>query len=416
MTEPKFDRICLALHEPLMNPVSITRKAYKLLRELLGIVKQVKTQSTYNQFTVNFWVKVLKGTLRDYGNFAEEKREGYVKSHKEFVKNWNSSFPDNEYWHNVIIVEDNGYIVVRIDEHNIVYVEPEEKHNWSDRDPSLLLSFLIDEAKNFVEMVANNTYTEYLTATVPYKYRHGVINRAKLWEIDKKYKKHDLENLTKSEIGLFLQNSPDMEEEQLTARLTEMTANKWFDICSLCYTAAKYDIKNMSPREQYKRFSDNRDGGLRDLEGDSEEVFENWYHNVKNDYHSNNSHLWEISMGSSYTRIHLYLDHDDNGYFLMLSGGIHCNQVEVVRMFNALKANNLPVFITCGIKLKKFILGEDNVGLVSDNDTPYAYWYGGFDDSDANTFMRLPENADEIIKNAKWFDFDNYELASLQEE
>ena len=119
-------------------------------------------------------------------------------------------------------------------------------------------------------------------------------------------------------------------------------------------------------------------------------------------------------MGSSYTRIHLYLDHDDNGYFLMLSGGIHCNQVEVVRMFNALKANNLPVFITCGIKLKKFILGEDNVGLVSDNDTPYAYWYGGFDDSDANTFMRLPENADEIIKNAKWFDFDNYELASLQ--
>ena len=28
MTEPKLDRICMFLHEPVMNPVSITRKSF----------------------------------------------------------------------------------------------------------------------------------------------------------------------------------------------------------------------------------------------------------------------------------------------------------------------------------------------------------------------------------------------------
>ena len=50
--------------------------------------------------------------------------------------------------------------------------------------------------------------------------------------------------------------------------------------------------------------------------------------------------------------------------------------------------------------MKQYVLGQDNVGLVSDNDTAYSFWYGGFEDSEVATFMHLPKHAEEIIKNA----------------
>ena len=125
----------------------------------------------------------------------------------------------------------------------------------------------------------------------------------------------------------------------------------------------------------------------------------------------NPSHMWEISCGHTHTMIHLYLFWDD-GYWFYLSGGTHCLTTEVVRMYNAMKDKGVPVLLGHAGQIVDKLLGNDDLGIIPNNDMGWHYWYGGFPKDDVINFVQLSDgNAEAVIKNATWFDIADVKLA-----
>lgn len=68
--------------------------------------------------------------------------------------------------------------------------------------------------------------------------------------------------------------------------------------------------------------------------------------------------------------IHLFVRKDEDGYYMALSGGVHCRNVEVIRIYNALRAQGLPIYLYVHKLMAKMVMGEDDVGIVPCTDTP----------------------------------------------
>lgn len=254
----------------------------------------------------------------------------------------------------------------------------------------------------------------------------GVIEREVLWEIVPETKESAQDGLSDAGIAVFVKNSADTKNdgaaESLTNRIKQMTAKKYYEICATCYKAARLDkIANKSAKEIYRRYADERDGGLSIINAESSEEFDKWYSSddSKKWELQNPSHMWEIVAGSTHTRIHLYVYKDRGGYYFALTGGVYTRTAEVVRMYDALKAEGIPVYIYGHKDIRNMLLGVDEVGIVPATDTPSQYWYGGFPKDDISTFIRLSEDEftddeiKQIVKLAKWFELPQL---SLKEE
>lgn len=185
-------------------------------------------------------------------------------------------------------------------------------------------------------------------------------------------------------------------------------------MCSYCYAAAGYkELDGKTPKEMFKRYGDERDGGMSLLDENSQDDFDKWFKlSTQEKWEIENpSHTWEISCGHTHTMIHLYLFWD-GGYWFYLSGGTHCLTTEVVRMYNAMKDKGVPVLLGHAGQIVDKLLGNDDLGIIPNNDMGWRYWYGGFPKDDVINFVQLSDgNAEAVIKNATWFDIDDVKLA-----
>ncbi len=58
------------------------------------------------------------------------------------------------------------------------------------------------------------------------------------------------------------------------------------------------------------------------------------------------------------------------------------------------------------------LIGNDDLGIIPNNDMEWRYWYGGFPKDGVINFVQLRDgNADEVIKNATWFELNQVESA-----
>lgn len=163
----------------------------------------------------------------------------------------------------------------------------------------------------------------------------------------------------------------------------------------------------------FKRYGDERDGGMSLLDETSQDDFDKWFKlSTQEKWEIENpSHMWEISCGHTHTMIHLYLFWD-GGYWFYLSGGTHCLTTEVVRMYNGMKDKGVPVLLGHAGQIVDKLLGNDDLGIIPNNDMGWRYWYGGFPKDDVINFVQLSDgNAEAVIKNATWFDIDDVKLA-----
>ena len=280
---------------------------------------------------------------------------------------------------------------------------------------------MITKVDEIVTKLKEGNYNDYLQEFLPYLYRTGVIERKRFWEIDPKRKELDLDDLTEPEIEEFLKyTAEDTDEDGVKGRIPRMSAGKYYEICSWCYLAAKYEgMKGLSPKEMFMMKGDRRDGGLSKLDENDEDAFDEWYKlpREKKWEIENPSHLWEIRMGHTHTMIHLYLyrDKEGGGYYFSLSGGSHCQTATIVRMYNALKQHDIPVTLYQSKLIAKKVTGEDDIGIISISETAWHYWYGGFQKDDVLNFDNLREvpDADAFIKATRWFDLPKLSLAEV---
>ncbi len=400
----------------------LTKEAKAELAKLIENLKRINPETTdYGRLIWSFWVDVPKGELEDFGDYKELKAEGIYKNKKEFVADWEKEYPEDTYWHEITVAIEAQFTGLWLDDVCLIRqdLKEEKEGRWPNADYIEFLEFLNAKVDAIVEEVRQGTYQGHLNEALPYKYRTGLINRKRFWELDPKRKEYDIADLTDSEIAEFLKYAAEnTDEDGVKGRIPRMSAGKYYEICSWCYTAAKFDgIKGLSPKEMFMMKGDRRDGGLSTLDENDEDAFDVWY-DLPDDKKweiENSSHMWEIRMGHTHTMIHLYLykDKEKGGYYFTLSGGDHCQTDAIVRMFNTLKQHNIPVKLYRYDLIVKKITGEDDVGIISITDTPWTYWYGGFREDKVLNFdnLREVENVEEIINSTRWFDLPVLTLA-----
>ena len=416
ISAPLIDNLCL--HSNRFDITVLNQKNKDQLAKFVEKLKQIKARETYkNQFEWNFWIDVPKGKPDDFDDYKYLKAEGVYKNRKEFIKDWKESYTNKVYWHEIAVVIENSFTGVWLDDNCLIRQDlKEEKENaWVNTDYSEILDYLIFKVDQIVKMLKKGKYNNYLRNTLPYKYRTGIINRQKLWKLEPKVREYDLSDLSEEEISVFCKYAAEDAANCNRPKeyMAKMSSGKYYEVCSYCYVAAKFDkITGSTPKQMFEVHGDDRDGGMSQLDENDEDAFDSWYDLSSEDKWEiqNPSHMWEISEGHTHTRIHLYLGKDktNNGYYFELSGGTHCRTSEVVRMFIELKKRKIPVILYQSDIIAKKITGEDNYGIIPVTESAWSYWYGGFRDKEIISFASLSEmdNEDEVKNSTDWFDID----------
>ncbi len=152
--------------------------------------------------------------------------------------------------------------------------------------------------------------------------------------------------------------------------------------------------------------ADGRDAGLRNLEGDSEQAFYDWYHSGGR----SGAHPWEICHGGNSTHISLFVSDQDQKWKLVLAGSSIARVVETVKMAIELFEHNIPFILKQAEEILQMVTGNDYIGIVPDFIFP-RYCHNFFPEEDKIIdFMNLGhENAEDIIQNSYWYALEKIE-------
>lgn len=414
----RYDSLIVCRHISWGTYITINENTLTLLHELESHLSKIKISNGDKYWT--FWVKAAKGSIEDFGDYEQLHDVGEYNSYDEFVNHWEQRYPKDFYWYKIEFVSRNDYYMLVINGSVVISISPERKPQSWGNDFSELLEALIEEVDGIVGKLEDGTYNDWINNELPHRYRFGTIMRKDLWALDDSFKSWELKDLDSCEIEQFLKFiSENTKTDTPDGRIKNMTAQDYFNFCALCYRAAKFeDADKLSAKELYDRYADRRDGHLREIDENSSELFSEWYHNPDRPGDlAESSHRWEIVGGSTHTRIHLYVMRDEQGYYLSLAGGIHCRSDEIVRMYNALCLNNIPVRLYAYKSIADKVAGRGKVGIVPCYDIAYHYWYGGFYDAEVVSFLsydeeNFPEDIEDKVKGlVEWKPLDKLELA-----
>lgn len=130
------------------NNCSITPESAQQLDILLGLLSKIKP--TKSEDTWQFWVKVPRGGIEDFGDYEELHEYGEYSSYDEFEKDWQEWFPKEVYWYEITVVSRNGYILIIANNAAVMSIEPNNK-SVDCRDLVDFLQFLTDEVDAIID-------------------------------------------------------------------------------------------------------------------------------------------------------------------------------------------------------------------------------------------------------------------------
>ena len=397
MTAPKLDSLLEVLSNKSYNPESYDNVVKEKINKLYDLLDKIKPLSD-DEYKVLYF-DVPKGDINEYGDYEELKKYGEVDSYEDFVDRFNEEYLDEIYWYKMISTRYKNYCMISINNKNIIYADMDKETTFENIQLQELLDFLIIKVKDCIKKLEEETYNNYIKENYSYKNRFGVIKRNKYWEIHPEIKKDLLNEITQKEIDYFIENASDKIEN----RIKNMTADKYFECVKLAYKNTGYEIDDLRDKELYLKYADGRDEGLSKIDENSSSEFDTWY----NDDTRFGGHPWEIIRGHSFARVNLYVGHDENGYYLSLDGSRIIRKIEIVKIFNILSQNNIPIRLYNADVIKDAFKGDDYIGIVPDDIIPIEC--GGYFKKYKPTEFVHMEN-DKMFKYIKWEPLENIEL------
>ena len=345
--------------------VCLDEKSNDLLDELFNELHKIKPCGPDNRRDI--WVTAERGTIDDYYDYNSMLEDGEVENRKEFEGMYYKDYPDDIYWYNLTTIEHNGcgngpYRGIFFRNRLLIQQNaPMQNQGW-EYDISDFLEWLISAVRVVITKIENNTYNDYVYNNLPPQHKVGTILRKDYWDIFPDIRKSYFENIAKNEIDKFLKYISNQTSDNYkdVGCCYNMTANNFFDICYLGYKANEYDNVNMlTPREAYYKYADGRDDNLKEINPTSAEEFKEWL------YHRNfGGHPWEVCRGGNSTHISLYVHEEDNKYYLTLTGDAWNRSIETIKFYNALRDNNIPVYLRNGNLLAARVCETDKIGIV----------------------------------------------------
>lgn len=376
-----------------------TLKAIDKVFELLEAV-----ESCGDDNKKELWLKAERGTIEDYDDYERLKEEEIVENYDEFMKMWQDEYPDEINWYHLVTVEHDDYRAMFLGRELIYQSRILEAHSSYEYNAEELFVWIQDAVKKCIASMREGTYNDDVNANLAARQRTGTISRKDYWEIFPEQKDSYLSDITDNEIKKFvsyISEQNDDEHKPVGKYLDEMTANKFYEFCSMGYKANKYEhLEGLTAKEQYYKMADGRDNGLSEIDGDSPSEFAEWL----NDLHRHGGHPWEVCRGGNSTHVGLYVHHDENGYYLAVAGKSWSRSIEAIKFYNILRDSGTAVYLYEAKGITDRLLGQDIIGIVPEHVIPVycEQWFPGMKILD---FMNLPyedEPYEKMLQKAVW--------------
>jgi len=406
LSAPQIDAVIEDLKH--RNNIILTTASYLKLKDIYNIFSCVRPGP--EDENRHIWIEVERGPAEAFGDYEEIRESGEVKSPEEFEELWRDYYPGETYWYKFETSKfrDEKFFYLN----NILFGVINEKEKPSDNnfsvseDFEIFIDWLRGKIISEVQKLKQNqaAYNEYIRNNLSYTKRFGKIRRKEFWDIvgdntirpDRNLGKETIEKL-KAYVVLM--------EKGRTHLLHEMTANKYFTICEICYNANNYfknPVEVLTPRKKYLEMADGRDAGLSNIDGDSPEAFYEWYHGAGR----MGAHPWEICRGGNSTHISLYISEVLKKWDVSLAGSSIIRVEETVRMAVALYENGIPFQLIDMEEILNMVTGNDFIGIVPDTVYPvYCHSYFPKEDNIID-FMNLGSDKEiksKIIEKTFWY-------------
>ena len=234
-------------------------------------------------------------------------------------------------------------------------------------DNSTLATWLTNAVDKVIEMLGDSTYNQYVVDNLSFNKRLGKIKRTDYWNIYPELRQDYFSAIDTNEIQEFLDYVSSQPKEKPATRIPQMTAGFFFDCCKIGYTANNYEISSeFSAKQLFVKYADGRDDGLLELDEDSAEVFLDWYHNREN----HGGHPWEVCRGGNSTHISLYVNQDDEGWYMSLAGSSCGRSVETIKFYLALAKQDIPISLRDSAGIVARLTEDDYIGIVPEGTIP----------------------------------------------
>jgi len=388
------------------DPVVVGPEMQSSLPDLFEAIRPVSPEG--DDEVRQIWIRAERGTIEDYGDFEEFRKEGIVETRNEFEEYWRFEYPDPVKWYHIASsqYEDQRFVYFN---HKLAlqYTPNPEQGHYQHADSKLVtfLSWLCEEIPKEITLIRKDpvAYYRFLEINLPYEKRTGKILRSTFWEIAG----NDIARLDKelppdvvSDLEKVLEQDIDYDR---TPGIPDITASGFLRLCEICYKANDYfrnEPAPLSPLEQYRKMADMQHGGLTEIDQGSPEAFRNWYQSGQ----KAGAHPWEICRGGNSTHISLMLSAREKGWILSLAGSSVVRVAETARMAAALYRNGIPFYLRDGKEILDMVRGKDYIGIVPGHVFP-RYCHGLFPSKDhIIDFMNLPfEYHDQVIHHGIWY-------------
>lgn len=385
-----------------LNPLTVDEETTKLLDYMFNnLITNIKydVKDREEDYYFEFYYHTTRGTIEDYESFEDCVDYYGISTFEEYKNLWNKEYPDEDYWYyfefRKVVYDNEKYYLASINNRIILNVDPLNATGWRENRTSLV-NVLCEVVEDFIKFARIEDYNEYVEKNLDYELREGLLLLKDYWVIKPEDKKEYFDKLSNININDFIQRANKQSVDNLCL-MENMTANKYYEICKIAYNAISKGNDNISAKELFYKNADGRDQGLRNINGDSIEEFENWY--VENCYHFD--HAFEILPGRSFYRGDLWIDNDGNGYYLRLSGNNFWTSLDVIKIYVELIKNNIPVILHDAELITQRLLGESFMAIIPKGKITYGYQH--ILNKHLIDSMHLPkENRELFIKKIIW--------------
>ena len=400
---------------------SFKRSAYKSIntgfhnkiKELCEVFSVVEP---YNEDWHSIWVVVPRGTIEDFSTFEDAKDYMDVNTYEEFENLWKEYYPHDKYWFKIGVAEVDDYLCIAINNSIVFEYNPSDNLGGYDQETDENFAYphidaIIYSVKNSISMLYNGTYNQYVKDNLPLIHRTGTISGKDFGKGFPEARENIMDGMSESDCKEFVSLMQEFEINAVpSARLKEMTADLFFECCSLGYEINGYNVEDLSPNEQYKKYADGRDEGLLEIDSSSSEAFENWY----NDKKRFGGHPWEVMRGGNSTHVDFYPYKDEKGYYFELRGDYR--KKEVALFYLALNRKGIPIGLDNGKLIANAFMGSDRIGIVP-NDVFPRYCHSMFPEENVIDFVNIYDDEMDLIKDyVTWYDIPEIHLLTSDEK
>ncbi len=385
---------------------SLAPESQELFDAIFIKLQRIETSRVNNY--CELWLPAKRGTVADLDedaleDFCEQYGEADSRGLEEaFI----SEFPEDVYWFKLESAYDLNFRHLRLGGFTITLVDGEDDeypHQCTE-----ILEWVNAALTDTMTQIADGSYYRRMERELPLPLRYGTVSRRDYWACCPDNKLNNLKDLTQDEIDRFISV---VEEESTTGlpieRIQNVTFNQYFRYASHAFHAIGLNIKGKIPFEQFMRYGENFGGHiLQELEHDSYEDFLRYY---KGELRTG-GHPWGLLRGTSRSRIMLWPEKDERGWYFCFGGNPNWSVYEIVKMYLALKKCGCPVCFPQSEQTVRYLREEDTIGIVPINRL-CVYCQSAFPGLEVKDFRHFHADEDGALKDRiRWLPFEIYKL------